>query len=365
MCIGIGGAGSKLAAVLSESATLVNVSETELSKVPGTGRRLLATLHAGHGQFRGSRKDRQIGLDAYLSVKRELLELIRGQKIFSSTGGGTGNGICTGILQDLSKEEYISPEDKTFFALLLPYAKSESSEFVSNTSDFLSGPLADAIDSGNTGNIVLFSNRVKFQEKLAEEEFNRMLIESLQVFLAIPDKNDEFKLLDGHIDHEDFKLFLSKPYFNHFTYFNYKADEAFEKQLQRNNNKLLLEPENAIEALFLLEIPKGGDPTIFYDLLSYFSEIKVSPIYSVVENPAITEPFITVSLLYSRKPAELVNDFNKIAEQHAQAKVEKSLEQYVSLSRLNVSLVDEAKQAAKKRGDEDEVLEILKRIGKL
>ena len=35
MTIGIGGAGSKIAAKLDSQAVLVNVSETELNKVPG------------------------------------------------------------------------------------------------------------------------------------------------------------------------------------------------------------------------------------------------------------------------------------------------------------------------------------------
>ncbi len=365
MTLGIGGAGCKIAARLDDDATLVNVSETELNKVPGGGRRIVASLHAGRGQFKGSRKDRDIGLDAYLSVKRELLSLIKGNMVFSSTGGGTGNGITSGILQDLTQEEQIPTEDKTFFGLLLPYARLESSEFVSNTSDFLAGPLAEAIDSGNTGNIVLFSNRVKFEKKISEERYNTMLIDSLRVFLAIPDKNDQLKLLDGHIDHEDFLLYTSKPYFNHFTYFTYKPETPFGKQLDQNPNQLLLATENPIEAMFLLEVPEKGDPTIFYDIVEYFTERNVSPIYSVVENPELKEPFITVSLLYSRKPAELVNDFNKIAEKHAQAKVQKSLDQYVSLEKLNVNLVDEAKQAVKQRGDEEEVLAILKRLGKL
>ena len=77
MTVGIGGAGCKIAAKLDEDAVLVNVSETELNKVPGGGRRILAGLRAGRGQFKGSRKDREIGLDAYLSVKRELLVLIK------------------------------------------------------------------------------------------------------------------------------------------------------------------------------------------------------------------------------------------------------------------------------------------------
>lgn len=364
MTLGIGGAGCKLAALLDESAVLVNVSETELSKVPGVGPRILASLHAGKGQFKGSRKDRRLGLDAYLSVKRELLSLIKGNMVFSSTGGGTGNGIVSGILGDLAEEERIPTEDKTFFALLLPFAKLESSEFVSNTSEFLAGPLAGAIDSGNTGNIVLFSNRVKFEKRLSEQKYNDMLIESLRVFMAIPDKNDALRLLDGHIDHEDFALFTSKPYFNHYTYFDYNPEISFEKQLNQQPNQLLLAPEAPIEALFLLEVPEGGDPTMFYNIVEYFTEKKVSPIYSVVENPSLKVPFITVSLLYSRKPAELVNDFNKIAEGHAQAKVQKSLDQYVSLEKLAVNMDNEARAAVKLRGEED-VLAILKRLGKL
>ncbi|NLZ64760.1 MAG: hypothetical protein GX902_13240 [Lentisphaerae bacterium] len=364
MTLGIGGAGCKLAALLDDSAVLVNVSETELAKVPGGGRRILASLHAGKGQFRGSRKDRRLGMDAYLSVKRELLGLIKGNMVFSSTGGGTGNGIVSGILADLTEEEKIATEDKTFFAFLLPYAKLESSEFISNTSEFLAGPLAEAIDSGNTGNIVLFSNRLKFEKRLSEQKYNQMLIESLEVFLAIPEKNDQLRLLDGHIDHEDFALFCSKPYFNHFTYFDYNPEVSFEKQLNQNGNQLLLAPEAPIEALFLLEVPEGGDPTVFYSIVEYFTEKKVSPIYSVVENPSLKVPFITVSLLYSRKPAELVNDFNEIAESHAQAKVQKSLDQYVSLARLEVNMANKAREEVKLRGEED-VLAILKRLGKL
>ena len=58
-----------------------------------------------------------------------------------------------------------------------------------------------------------------------------------------------------------------------------------------------------------------------------------------------------------------MNDFNKIAEKH-QAKVQKSHGQYVALEKLNVN-EDEAKQAVKQRGEEEEILAILKRLGKL
>lgn len=365
MTIGIGGAGSKLAAKLDNDAVLLNVSETELNKVEGGGRRILASLHTGKGQFKGSRKDRKIGYDAYLSVRRELEGMIKGNMVFSSTGGGTGNGITTGILEDIARRDQVPLEEKTFFGLLLPYARLESSEFITNTSEFMAGPLAKAIDTGNTGNIVLFSNQVKFEKKISEERFNTMLVDSLKIFLSIPDKNDGLKLLDGHIDHEDFELFRSKPYFNHFTYFDFEPGVPFEKQVSAHHNPLLLAPEAPIEALFLLEIPSGGDPTIFYEIVEYFTSRNVSPVYSVVENPAVKSPFVTVSLLYSRKPAELVSDFNKVAEQHAQAKVQKSLDQYVALEKLEVNLEKEAKQAARRRGDEEDVLAILKRLGKL
>ncbi len=364
MTMGIGGAGSKIAVKLDPAATIVNVSETELNKIEA-GQRILAPVHAQHGQFRGSRKDPRIGHDAFLSVRRELLGLIPGNMLFSSTGGGTGNGIVSGILGDLAATDDVPSPDKTFFALILPYAKLEPAEFVRNTIEFLQGPLSDAIDSGNTGNIALFSNRLKFESRLAEDEYNAMIVDSLKVFLAVPAKNDGLRLLDGHIDHEDFTLFLSRPYFNHFTYFDYDPTTPFEEQLAENANPLLLPPEAPIEALFLLEVPSGGDPTLFYDILEYFTDHRVSPVYSVVENPDVKAPFLTVSLLYSRKPAELLDDFNRVSERHAQVKVAKSLEQHVALPRLEVNLEAEAKRAVEQQGTDDDVLAVLRRLGKL
>lgn len=366
MTIGIGGAGCKLAVELDNDAVLVNVSEVELNKVQGGSERILATVRAEHGQFRGSRKNPEIGHDAYESIKRELQVAIRGNKVFSSTGGGTGNGITSGILDDLAKAENVSTQDKTFFGIVLPYADMESSEFVDNTIDFLTGPLTDAIDSGNTGNIVLFSNKDKFENEIAEDEFNTKLIDSLKVFLAIPDKNEMYRLRDGHIDHEDFALYISKPYFNYFTSFDYEPSKDFEAQLDANVNTLLLEPDEPLEAMFLLEIPQGGDPTIFYSILRYFNGKEVTPIYSVIENPSLKKPFITVSLLYSRKPDELLEDFNRISEHHAQVKVKKSLDQYKPMPKLAVNMEDEAKKAVSRRTDvQEDVLATLRRIGKL
>jgi hypothetical protein len=255
MIIGIGGAGSKIASKLDVQATIINVSETELRKIPEAGRRIQAVVHAQHGQFRGSRKNPAIGHDAYLSVRRELEELARGSIIFSSTGGGTGNGISAGLLEDLARRDSIPEAEKTSFALVLPYAPLEPAEFVRNTIEFLRGPLSQAIDSGNTGNILLFSNQVKFESKLAEDAFNGMIVDSLRVFLAIPDKNDTLKLLDGHIDHEDFGLYMARPYFNHFTYLDFDPGEPFDRQLEEHLNPLLLPPETPIEAMFLVEVP--------------------------------------------------------------------------------------------------------------
>ncbi len=363
--IGIGGAGGKLALGLDPEATLVNVSQTELSKLHPQ-HRILAVVHSDHGQVRGSRKNPSIGADAYASIKRELLRLIPHNLVFSSTGGGTGNGITGAVLRDLSSQEDVESEEKSMFALVLPCAKLESAEYVNNTVQFLRGPVSDAIDSGNTGNIFLFSNTLKYDSRLSEAKYNEMILDSMRVFLSVPEKGEAFNLVEGHIDHEDFELFTSRPYFNHFTYFDFDSGEDFGKQLAANSNPLLLTPENPIEALFILEVPSASDSTCFYDILQHFVNINVSPVYSVVENPERTTPFVTVSMLYSRKPAELVADFNEIAEEHTRAKVRKSLEQNVSLPTLEVNLEREAKQAARQQGgDDSDVLSVLRRIGKL
>jgi len=266
MTIGIGGAGSRLAFKLDPEATVVNVSETELNKVAAKNR-ILAVLHTAQGQMRGSRKNPAIGREAFQSIRQEMLTLSRGNMVFSSTGGGTGNGITSCLLEELAKAADISLPQRTMFVLLLPYPTLEPAEFVANTTQFLQGPLSETIDSGNSGNIILFSNRVKFEAKLTENEFNEKLINSLKILLAVPDKNDQFKLIDGHIDHEDFALFLGKPYFNYYTYFNFDAEQSFEKQFNKYKNPYLLLPDNPIEALFLYEIPTDGDPRPFYSVL--------------------------------------------------------------------------------------------------
>ena len=371
--IGIGGAGGKIAAKMdSENAILVNVSETELEKVAGGGEHIVAPVQSTAGQFRGSRKDPNIGHDAYNTIRRRMQDIIGGSIVFSSTGGGTGNGITTGILEDiiardetLESSNGIPINEKTMFCLVLPDDELESN-YVENSIDFMSNPVAKAIDKGCTGNIMLFSNKLKFEEQIGEDAYNQKIADSLNVFMSIPDKNTSLKLLELHIDHEDFMAYTAKPYFNQFCYFEYDPAKDFGTQLAANWNKLLLPPEEPIEAMFLLEVPAGQDHTIFYKILPYFEKKKVNPIYSVVENSALQHPFITVSLLYSRKPLELIDEFNKVNQESKDAKVEKSLEQHVTLEKLNVDMNKEVKRASKEKGlDADELLQVLKRINKL
>ena len=371
--IGIGGAGGKLAAKMdAEHAILVNVSETELEKVSGGGEHIVAPVQSTAGQFRGSIKDPLIGHDAYNTIRRRMQDIISGSIIFSSTGGGTGNGITTGILEDiiardesLESSNGIPINEKTMFALVLPDYEQESN-YVENSIDFMSNPVANAIDKGSTGNIMLFSNKLKFDDQIGEDAYNQMIVDSLNVFMAIPEKNTNLKLLELHIDHEDFTAYISKPYFNHFCYFDYDSSKDFGTQLSANWNKLLLPPEEPIEAMFLLEVPSGMDHTIFYKILPYFEKKKVTPFYSVVENPSLQRPFITVSLLYSRKPLELIDEFNKVNQEVKDAKVSKSLDQHVVLQKLDVDMKNEAKRASKEKGlNAEEVLTALKRINKL
>ncbi len=365
MVIGIGGAGGKLAYQLDPKCTVVNVSETEMKKL-GTESKILASVHSVRGQMRGSRKDPGIGKDAFFSIREELLHRVEGELVICSTGGGTGNGITTGLLEALSTRERILPADKTSFALILPYAKLEPAEFIDNTINFLQGPLSEVIDSGNSGNIFLFSNRLKFTSRMSESAYNQAIIDSLRDYYAVPEKGEKLDLLDGHIDYEDFALFNAKPYFNHFTMFTFDPAEDYEKQLQKNLNPYLLPPENPIEALFLLEIPSNGDLTAFYDILEFYAEQNVTPVYGVVENPRLKQPRITVSMLYSRKPMELVEDFNQVSQKHTQAKVRKSLEQHVPLPKLEVNLKKEAQKEAREKGaNEEDIIKVLQRLGKI
>ena len=367
MNIGIGGAGGKLASLAADGeCTIVNVSELELSKVKASNK-ILAVTHSARGQLRGSGKNPAIGMEAFVSIGEELKNLIKGNIGFSSTGGGTGNGIASVLLEDIAAlEESVSLKDKTLFAFVLPYLNRESSEYVENTIEFLGGPVSSAIDSGNTGNIVLFSNKLKFEGRIAEHNYNRMIVDSFNSFLSIPVKGEMYKLLDGHIDFEDFDLFKSKPYFNHFTQFTWNPEQSFEEQLKANLNGLLLPPERAIEAMFLVELPDETITHKFYDVLDFFASDDIAPVYGVVHNPELAKPQITVSLLYSRKPRELVEDFKSVSDGYTRNRIKKSLEQHVTLQSHKLDKMNEARRMVEENGaNSGDVLGFLKRIGKL
>ena len=367
MNIGFGGAGSKLASLLEGGkATIIDVSDTDLEKVEADTK-IRAVVHSSRAQMRGSRKDPRIGREAFQSVKDKLVEMVQGNIVFCATGGGTGNGLCSVLLEHLSELPSVDIIDKTVFVFLLPYAKREASDFIDNSISFLEGPISSAIDAGNTGNIILVSNDYKFVKKIPEKRYNEMIVNSLSLFLDLPYKGEKFEQLDGSIDFEDFTMFKAKPYFNHFCQFELDPEVPFESQLKKNFNKLLLSPDGTIEALFLLELPAPEMTKMFYSIIDYFSEENVSPIYSVLHNPTIKKPLITVSILYSRKPLELVETYNTVSGKHKRHRVKKSLDQFVTLTKLEVDLTSEAHKVFDDQGTSngEEILNILKRIGKL
>ena len=151
--------------------------------------------------------------------------------------------------------------------------------------------------------------------------------------------------------------------FNHFCIFDYDSNNDFGKQLNQNQNQLLLSPEQPIEALFMLEVPEGSNGDIHYNIVEYFNQQGVKPLYSVVRNPELRAPRVTVAILYSRIPAELVKNYNQVAEAHAQNKVRKTLEQSVKAEPLQVNLEDEAKKV-QPEGQQD-ILAMLRRLNKL
>jgi len=229
----------------------------------------------------------------------------------------------------------------------------------------LMGPVSRAIDSGNTGNIMLFSNKLKFEGRIAEHDFNTMIAGSLNNFMSIPRKGDEMELLDGHVDHEDFRVYLSKPYFSHFCQFEYAPEKPFADQLKENFSQLLLTPEQPIEAMFLLEVPSRGMTSVFYNILDYFAEDHVMPCYGVVLNPEIEKPVITLSLLYSRKPKELVDDFCHHVERITQKKLKKTINQFVTLEERRVNVEDEVRKIEEEDDSGKSVLEVLGRLKKI
>ena len=365
MSIGIGGGGSKVAVLFDrENSTAVNISQTELDKVEASNK-ILAVAHSAKGQFKGSGKNPLVGRTASISIEEEVEDLSKGDILFTSTGGGTGSGIASVLLEKISQQETILLNDVTMFAFILPCLKKEPIEYVENTIDFLLDSIAPAIDSGNTGNIILISNNYKFELRLPEEDFNKMIVKSLQQFFAIPQKNKEHKLLDGHIDEEDFKIYTSKPYFNHFTVFNYTPDVPLKDLISNNINPLLLPPERPIEAMFLLEVPDKKQANYFYNILDYFADDNIIPTYSVVLNPELSEPRLTLSMLYSRKPKELVDDFRETADKMTRRRLKKSIDQYVKLERKKINIDEEIQKIRAEDQSTEGVLDVLKRLRKL
>jgi len=366
MSIGIGGAGSKLASLMNpEKATIVNVSQSELDKTVAHNK-ILAVAHSSRGKFQGAGKNPEVGKTAFISISEEIYELIKGDVVFTSTGGGTGNGVASVLLNKIADEPSISLNNKTMFAFVLPYVGLESAEFVENTVDFLLGPVSKAIDSGNTGNIMLFSNKLKFEGRIAEHDYNVMLATGLKNFLSIPRKGDEFALLDGHVDHEDFRVYLSKPYFNHFCQFEYTTERSFAELLKANYNQTLLPPEQPIEAMFLLEVPTPEMTSCFYNILDYFAVDHVKPAYGVVLNPQLKKPLLTLSLLYSRKPKELVDDFCHMVEDMTQKRIKKTINQFVKLEEQHrVNVEETVRKIEREDESSNSVLEVLGRLKKL
>ena len=131
------------------------------------------------------RKNPSLGQAAFRSIRDRVLDQAQGSLVMTSTGGGTGNGICTRLLFEIADRPDVPEDERTCFAFLLPFATKEPAEYVKNTIDFLAGPVSVALDSGNTGNMFLFSNRLKFEKKYSEKHFNTLLVESLQSFLTV------------------------------------------------------------------------------------------------------------------------------------------------------------------------------------
>ncbi len=365
MSVGIGGAGSKLAVLFDpEHSTIVNISEVELSKVEAK-EKILAVVHSSRGQFRGSGKNPIVGRMASVTIEEQLLNIIKGDIVFTSTGGGTGSGITSVLLKKLSEQENIPLNDTTVFAFILPYLGKEPLEYVENTIDFLMDSVSPAIDAGNTGNMFLFTNKLKFEKRLAEADFNDLMLSGLREFYAIPEKNKKMEILDGHIDYEDFRIYTTKPYFNHFNVFEYQADQPLDKQITENINPLLLPPEQPIEAMFLLEVPQKGSASLFYDLIDHFAKDNVIPVYSVLLNESLARPRITLSMLYSRKPKELVDDFRELADTMTRKKLKKSIDQYVKLDGRRRSIEEEVQMLQDDSSTADGVLDVLKRLRRL
>ena len=362
MYIGFGGAGSKLAVNLSEDSIIVNVSQEELDKVVSKNK-ILAFTSSKKGQLGGSRKNPHIGREAFESISQNLLEIIPGKTIISSSGGGSGSGLTSKVLSILT--ELGTPkkdEDKSSFVIILPDSEYEAYEYVDNSKVFLEEYLFPAVSSGNTGNIFLLSNEYKFEKKLGEKSYNEMIVKSFKNFYAIPSKSSKLETIEGHIDYEDFNQFCSKSFYNYFTSFSFSFDSDFEKELKKNINPLMVYPqEKWVEVLFLLEIPKGVQETFYYEILDYFNKIRISPVYSIVSNPSLKKPLITLSLLHLNNPVKEHAKLEESSKKKIKEKVENSMGQKSLEKSVGESKIEE--EIAKKSGwSKEEVLKIIKRV---
>ena len=115
MAIGIGGAGGKLASLMSPNSVAVNVSETELQKT-NASQKVMAFAHSEKGQLKGSKKDPAIGKSAFNSIRAQILELIQGNMVISSSGGGTGNGITAAATAPVCLACWVSLLGPAFFS---------------------------------------------------------------------------------------------------------------------------------------------------------------------------------------------------------------------------------------------------------
>ena len=59
----------------------------------------------------------------------------------------------------------------------------------------------------------------------------------------------------------------------------------------------------------------------------------------------------------------MVHDFNTVADEHAQTKVKKTINQFVELEHLEVNMADEARKV--KAQGQDDIVAMLKRIHKI
>ena len=364
MFIGMGGAGGKLATKLSANADIINVSQDELNKIKTNGEKILAFYASENGQLAGSRKNPNIGYHAYQGISKSLTKKAQGNFIVSSSGGGSGSGLCKGLLEAISQDDANSHEDnKSIYIFILPYAGGEALEYVENSRNFIEHSLVPAIRKGNTGNVFLFSNDFKYKKGIVEDKYNEKIVSSFRQFYSIPEKSSQYESIEGHIDKEDFRHYLTKSFYNHFTYFYYNSQEDFESQLMKSFNPLMTIPsaESWTEVLFLLEIPESEDEAIYYKILNYFEKINLSPIFSVVKNPKLTErSLLTISFLHLHHPHKEFDNFHNHSKKKMEEKVKRALSnEFISVKSKEKS-IDEV--LVEEGHNKEDVLNMIKRI---